>query len=164
MAFHGDQHRPVAPPPREAWQRPVRVEPVPGTPYGLAIYGAPTATSGPAIGALVTGIAAVTVSFVVLCLGLAGVQDGWGAPVSGALAILATFLGVGAIGLGVVGVRHTGGRTPATGVAPTGVESPPVAAIRGRGLAVAGIICGATAVGLTLVSFAAVLAVHVSGV
>lgn len=158
MAFHGYQHRPVAPPPREAWQRPVRVEPVPGTPYGLAVFGAPTATSGPAIGALVAGVVGALMSFLVMCLGLTGAGEGWGVAVAGAFAILSAFLGAGAVGLGVVGLRHT-----RPGASMSGAGSAPVTSIRGRGLALAGLICGATTVGLTLLSFAAVLAVQASG-
>lgn len=158
MAFHGYQHRPVAPPPREAWQRPVRVEPVPGTPYGLAVFGAPTATSGPAIGALVAGVVGALMSFLVMCLGLTGAGEGWGVAVAGAFAILSAFLGAGAVGLGVVGLRHTRPGAPMSGAG-----SAPVTSIRGRGLALAGLICGATTVGLTLLSFAAVLAVQASG-
>lgn len=160
MGFHGYQHQPVAPPPREAWQRPVRVEPVAGTPYGLAIFGAPSATSGPAIGSLVAGVAAILVSFVVMCLGLAGAGGGWGAPVAGAFAILAGFLGFAGIGLGVVGTRHVRRGAPSPDEGPTGVAGAPAATIRGRGLALAGLICGVTGVVVTLLCFAAVLAVH----
>ena len=162
MASHGYPHQPVPPPPREAWQRPVRVEPVPGTPYGLAIFGAPTALSGPAIGALVAGIAAILVSFVVLCFGLAGAGEGWGAAVGGAFAILAGFLGFAGVGLGIVGVRQVRASGPVPGAGPSGVGGAPATSIRGRGLAIAGLVCGASAVGLTLLSFAAVLAVQLS--
>lgn len=132
-------HQP--PPPREAARRPTRVEPVPGTSYGLAIFGAPPATSGPAVGALVAGIAALLVSFLVGCVGLAdaassdGGADGWGALVGGAFAVLTGFLGAAAVGLGVVGVRRTGSRTQPA-------DSP----VRGRGMAIAGIACGGAGV------------------
>lgn len=168
MAFHGHPpqpfhgYPPVPPPPREAWQRPVRVEPVPGTPYGLAIFGAPTAVSGPAIGALAAGVAAILVAFVVMCLGLAGAADGWGAAVAGAFAILAGFLGVAGIVLGAVGVRQIRRSGLVAGSGPSGVGGAPATSIRGRGLAVAGLICGACGVGLTLLSVAAVLAVQLS--
>lgn len=156
------QHQPVVPP-REAWQRPVRLEPVPGTPYGLAIFGPPSVTSGPAVGALVAGVAAIFVSFAVTCFGLAGARDGWGALVAGAFAVLAGFLAVTGLGLGAVGLRQTQrSALPAGGSAATGVRSAPAAAIGGRGLAVAGLICGATGLALTLISLATALAIQLS--
>src|SRR5690606_34616252 len=130
---------PPPPPPPEAWQRPARVEPVPGSPYGLAILAPPTATSGAAVGSLVAGIAALVVSLLAACLGLAGAPGGWGLWVNGAFAILAGWLAVGAGLLGVVGIRQT--RPPAA----PGQTRP-----AGRGVAVAGLVCGAVALFLTL--------------
>lgn len=127
------------PPPPEAWQRPARVEPVPGSPYGLAILAPPTATSGAAVGSLVAGIASLVVSLLGACLGLAGAPGGWGLWVNGAFAILAGWLAVGAGLLGVVGIRQT--RPPAA----PGQTRP-----AGRGVAVAGVVCGAVALFLTL--------------
>lgn len=135
---------PVAPPPKEALRRPVRIEPVPGTPYGLAIYDSPPAVAGQAIGALLAGIAAVLVSFVVSCAGLAAAGSasedqpaGWGPLVGGAFTVLAGFLGLAGIGLGLVGIRRT-----RPGLLAAGQR------IGGRGLAIAGLTCGA--VGLTI--------------
>jgi hypothetical protein len=137
-------YRPPVAPPREAMRRPVRIEPVPGTPYGLAIYDSPPAIAGQAIGALLAGIAAILVSFVVSCAGLAAAaaasEDqpaGWGPLVGGAFTVLAGFLGLAAIGLGLVGIRRT-----RPGLRPAGQR------IAGRGLAIAGLSCGA--VGLTI--------------
>ena len=135
------------PPPREAGRRPARVEPVPGTPYGLAIYGSPPATSGPAVGALLAGIAALLVSLLVGCLGLSdaatsdGGADGWGALVGGAFAVLTGFLGTAGIGLGMAGLRQVRRRAPVAG------------GIRGRGMAIAGIICGGIAIGFAACAF-----------
>lgn len=133
-----------APPPRDAARRPTRVEPVPGTPYGLAIFGAPPVTSGPAVGALVAGVAALLVSLVVACLGLAGAAasgsggaGSWGALVGGAFAVLTGFLGVAGIGLGAVGLRQTRGTGPAG-------ES----RVRGRGTAISGMVCGGVALAI----------------
>jgi hypothetical protein len=127
------------PPPPEAWQRPARVEPVPGSPYGLAILAPPAATSGVAVGSLVAGSAALVVALLAMCLGLAGAPDGWGLGVSGAFAIFAGWLAVGAGILGAVGVRQT--RPPTV---------PGRARPGGRGAAVAGLTCGAVALFLTV--------------
>jgi hypothetical protein len=97
----------VPPPPPEAWAQPVRIEPVAGTPYGLAILGAPSPTSGPAVGALVCGIASILVSLLVTCFGLLGAAEGWGIWVAGAFAVLAGCLGIAGIGLGIGGIRQT---------------------------------------------------------
>lgn len=146
----GPPGRPVpAPPPPEAWQRPVRVEPVPGTPYGLAILGPPEATSGPATGSLVSGIGSGVVALVVACLGLAGAGAGWGLWVAGAFAVLAGCLGLAGIGLGVAGMRQTRRR-------PSGTQP----AMRGRGMAVAGLVCGATGVAITALPLLAVAAIQ----
>jgi hypothetical protein len=134
----------VTPPPRESLRRPVRIEPVSGSPYGLVIVGGPPVTSGPAIGALVAGIAALLVSLLVACFGLAeaaapmeDAPGGWGALVGGAFAVLTGFLGLAAIGLGVVGMRQTDPR-----------RRPIHGAVAGRGLAVAGLACGAAGLAL----------------
>ncbi len=111
----------------------MRVEPVPGTPYGLAILGPPESTSGAAVGSLVSGVGSVLVALLVSCVGLLGAEEGWGVWVAGAFALLAGALGVAGVALGVVGVRQT--RRPA-GTGPT--DRPP----GGRGMAVAGLVCG----------------------
>lgn len=137
------------PPPLEGGRRPSRVEPVPGTPYGLAIYTEPPTTSGQAIGALVAGVGSVLTSLLVACFGFAelaaassGEAAGWGALVGGAFTILAGFLGAAAIGLGVVGQRRvrrgagtvTGGGMAVAGIATGGAGL--VVAICSMGLAV----------------------------
>lgn len=127
-----------SPPPPEAWQRPVRLEPVAGTPYGLAILGAPEPTSGPSIGSLVSGVAALPVAVLVTCVALAGAGGGWGLWVGGAFAVLAAFLATTGIVLGLVAIRQLRRARPAAG-------SGRVPAVRGHGLAVAGAVCGGVA-------------------
>lgn len=106
------------------------MEPVPGTPYGLAILGFPGGTSGPAIGSLVAGIAGVLVSLAVCCLGTVGAEPGWGGWVAGAFGVLAVVLSGAAIGLGAVGWRRTR------------LHRPGQPAVSGGSLAVSGMICG----------------------
>lgn len=122
---------PTAPP---TFPVPERVDPVPGTPFGLAYLGVSPTVSGAGVGSLVAGIGSDLVATLVLAFGLGGAQDGWGVLVGGAFAILAGLVGLGAVGLGLLGLRQVtlaGGR------------------VRGRGLAVAGIACGGTGVVLT---------------
>lgn len=89
--------------------------------------------SGPAIGALVTGIVSLLVTMLVAVFGLIAAQSGVGALVGGAFAVLAAALGGAGVGLGLVGLRQmrTGG-------------------VRGRGMAIAGVICGGVAILLTV--------------
>jgi hypothetical protein len=122
---------------------------VAGTPYGLAILAPPQATSGPALGSLVAGLGSGVVALVVTCLGLAGAEAGWGLWVAGAFAVLAGCLGVAAVGLGVAGVRQTRRR-------PSGTQP----AMRGRGLAIAGLVCGASGFAVTALSLLAVAAIQ----
>lgn len=162
--------RPVAPPPQESVRRPVRVEPVPGTGYGLAIVGAPAATSGPSVGALLAGIASVLVSLLVSCFGLVELaatedgQRGTGVLVGGAFAVLAGFLGCAGIGLGVAGMRQTKAGRRGRPTAPGWPQPPPPAEaaapdgpVAGRGMAIAGLVCGAVGLGI------AVCAIGVAG-
>jgi hypothetical protein len=128
---------PPPPPVVMAGSGPVPVSPVPGTPFGVVYPAVPPTASGAAVGSLVAGIASGLVSLGVSCFGIAGAQPGWGAAVSGAFAILATFLGLGAIGFGVGALRQV--RREA-------------GALRGRGLAMAGISCGAVGLGITLLA------------
>jgi hypothetical protein len=141
------QPGPVTPPP-DATRRPLRIEPVEGTPYGLAIYATPPATSGPAVGSLVAGIAGIVVSLVVSCLGIVGLAlatEGEGAGGSAVAAltftVLAVFLGLAGIGLGVVGLRQTRPQQQ-----PAGTQ------VRGRGMAIAGLVCGSVGVAVALCS------------
>ena len=131
-------------------QRPRRVEPVPGTPFGLVYLTVPPATSGPAVGALVAGIGSVVVSMLVLCFGLSGAEAGWGAWVAGAFTVLGGLAGAAAILLGVLGRRQISRPAP-----------PPGIRFTGRGLATAGIGCGATGLGLTLAALLLAVALQV---
>ncbi|WP_239075345.1 phage holin family protein, partial [Planosporangium flavigriseum] len=129
-----------APAPAPAFPPP-RIEPVPGTEFGLAYFNVPPVVSGQAIGSMVAGILSILVSLVVSCFGLAGAKPGWGPIVAGAFAVLAATTGLAAIGLGWYSVRHitrSGGR------------------LVGRGMAIAGMSCGAA--GLLLTTAAMVLA------
>lgn len=125
-AYPGGQHPGAAPRP-VSYPPPVRVEAVPGTPYGLAVLAAPRTASGVAASALVTGVGSVLVSLVVWCFGLAGAQQGWGGLVAGAFAALAILLGAAGIVLGWLGMRQI--RLAA-------------GAMTGRGVAVSGLVCG----------------------
>lgn len=138
-----------APLPREAWRSPSRIEPVDGTPFGVAYLDLPPITSGMAVGALVAGVGSLLVSLLVGCFGLAGANAGWGAWVAGAFAVLATLLGLGGIGLGVAGLRQI--RRAAAKATP----------MTGRGLAVAGISCGGVGLGLTALLMAITLLIQV---
>ncbi len=127
----------VAPRPPAALPPPVRVDPVPGTNFGIAYLGVPSLVAGQAIASLVAGTGSILVAVVVGCFGLAGANGGWGPLVGGAFAVLAGLLGFAAIGLGLFGlrrIRQSGGQ------------------IQGRGLAIAGIACGGAGAGLTVMS------------
>jgi hypothetical protein len=113
---------------------PVRVDPVPGTEFGVAYLPVAPTSSGLAIGSLVAGIGSIVVALVVGCFGIAGGSAGWGAIVAGAFAVLAAVLGLGGVGLGLVAVRQI---KAARG------------RVTGRGMAVAGISCGGAGVLLT---------------
>lgn len=128
---------PPPPPVVVAGSGPVPVSVVPGTPFGVVFPAVPPTASGTAIGSMVAGIGSCLVSLVVGCFGIAGAQPGWGAAVSGAFAVLATFLGLAGIGTGVVALRQVR-REPG--------------ALRGRGLALAGISCGAVGIGITVLA------------
>lgn len=137
------------PVPREARQVPSRVVPVPGTSFGLAYLDVPPSTSGPAVGSLVAGIAAIGVTLVATCFGLAGVADGWGAWVAGAFAVLAGAFGVAGVGLALAGMRQVR-RARAHGTI----------RVTGTGLAVSGLVCGSVGVAGTLLALAGVLLIQ----
>jgi hypothetical protein len=120
--------------------QPVAYEPVPGTPFGVAIVGVAPTSSGPATASLVTGVASILVALVVGCFAALGAQSGWGPIVAGAFAVLAGLLGVASLVLGRTGVRQI------RRVAGWG-------AVTGRGVAIAGMICGGVGLALTAVSF-----------
>jgi hypothetical protein len=136
-------------PPRDAYQAPSRIDPVPGTPFGLVYLKVPTGTSGPAVGSQVVGIGSILVSFVVTCFGLAGASGGWGAWVAGAFAVLAVVLGLAGIGLALAGMRQVR-RAP----------DPGTVRVTGRGLAIAGLSCGSAGIGITVLALVIVLALQ----
>lgn len=133
---------PVAPPPREAWQRPGRVEAVAGTPFGVVHLEVAPITSGLAVGSLIAGIASVLVSMIVACFGLLGAQAGWGGWAAGAFAVLGGLTGLAGLGLGELGRRQV-----------RRVAAPPAVRFTGRGLAFAGLICGGVGLALTVLAF-----------
>jgi hypothetical protein len=97
--------------------------------------------NGPSVASLVAGIGSILVSLVVLLFAAAGASDGWGPAVAGAFAVLATVVGVAAVGLGVTGLRRI--RTSAA-------WGPTV----GRAAAVIGLVCaglGLVVTALTMV-------------
>lgn len=115
--------------------RPNRIEPVPGTQFGVAIPAIQPTVSGLAVGSMVAGIGSAVVSLLVPCFGLVGAQRGWGALVAGAFAALAFLVGGGATGAAVAARRQLG----ASG-----------GAITGRGLAITGLVCGMVGAGLSV--------------
>ncbi|MEH1123291.1 hypothetical protein [Micromonospora sp. CPCC 206061] len=116
---------------------------MPGTSFALVHLDVPPVTSGLAVGALVAGIASVLVSFIVGCFGLLGAQDGWGVWVGGAFALVAGVTGGAGVLLGWLGMRQI-----------RRAVSPPAIRFTGRGIAISGIACGATGLGLTVVGLA----------
>lgn len=112
-----------------------------GTPYGILYPLLRPAVSGFGIAAMVAGIAALLVAVVVVCLGTASGR----ALASGAFAVLALVLGGAAL---VAGVRAARAVRISNG------------GVRGRGMAVTGICCGAVAIGVT--AFGIVLALLLS--
>ncbi len=107
--------------------RPVRIDPVPGTQFGVAIPALHATVSGLAVGSMVAGIGSDLVSLAVVCFGALGAQSGWGALVAGAFATLAVVLGGGAIGTSIAARRQI---------------SRSAGGITGGGLALTGLICG----------------------
>ncbi|MFG1949976.1 hypothetical protein [Micromonospora sp. NPDC048830] len=110
---------------------------MPGTPFGVVHLDVPPVTSGLAVGSLVAGIASVLVAVLVICVGAAaGSQRVWAA---GVFTVLGVLIGAGAVVAGLLGTRQI--RRPAP---------PPAVRFTGRGLAVAGISCGAAGLVLSL--------------
>jgi hypothetical protein len=108
----------------------------------------PAVTSGLAIGSLIAGIASIAVALGMLCLGLSGASDGWGALVAGAFAILSIVLGAAGIAFGRSAtrlIRRAGGT------------------VAGAGMANAGMICGWVGVGVSVIGFFGTLAATLSG-
>jgi hypothetical protein len=139
---------PPRPPAGPGLARPVAVEAVADSPvYGVAIVGVTPTTSGPAVASLVAGIASILVSSVVFCFGSVGAEGGWGLVTAGAFAILAGAAGAAGLVLG---------RTALRGMRRSASWGP----IKGRGVAIAGMVCGGT--GLVLTLFAVALAAALS--
>ncbi|RKN44335.1 hypothetical protein [Micromonospora endolithica] len=109
-----------------------------GTPFGIVHLDVPPVSSGLAVGSLVGGVVSILVSFLVICVGLVGGDGGvWAA---GAFTLLGALTGAGAVVAGLLAMRQI--RRPVT---------PPAVRFTGRGLAVAGVGCGAAGVLLSLV-------------
>ncbi len=125
--------------------RPLAVDPVPGTPFGVAIVEVKPTTSGPASASLVVGIGSILVSLIVGCFSQLGANAGWGPPVAGAFAVLTVLTSFAAIGLCWTALRRIP-RTVGWG------------AVRGRGLAIAGLTCGLVGFVITALIMAAALA------
>jgi hypothetical protein len=87
----------------------------------------------------------------VLCFGLIGASAGWGAWVAGAFAVLAILLGLASVGLGLTGMRQVR-RARERGTI----------RVSGRGLAIAGLVCGGSGVAITVLSLGTVLIVQLS--
>jgi hypothetical protein len=140
----------VPPPPREAPRPPKRVDAVPGTPFGVVHLDVPPVTSGLAIGSLVIGIAAILVSLLVLCFGVAGPNYG-GAWAAGAFTVLGVIAGTAAVVAGLLARRQI--RRPAP---------PPAVRFTGRGLALAGVSCGGVGLLLSLAGLVLALVVQIT--
>jgi hypothetical protein len=134
------------PPPRRrvGLPRATAVAPVVGTPFGVALVEVRPTTSGPAVASLVAGIGSVLVGFVVILFAATGAEQGWGPAVAGAFAALATMVGVAAIGLAVAGLRR---------IRASAAWGP----IRGRGVAIAGLVCAAVGIVITALTMLAAL-------
>ena len=125
------------PPPGVGLPRPVALEAVPGSPFGVAIVGVAPTTSGPAVGSLVLGLGSILISLVVFCFGALGASGGWGPIVAGAFGVLAGLLGIAAAVLGWIGYRQI-------------KRAAHWGATKGTGMAVTGLICGLVGIALTI--------------
>jgi hypothetical protein len=119
------------------------VQALPGTQFGVVHLQVAPITSGMAVGALMAGIAAILVSFLVLCFGVAGAADRWGAWVAGAFTVLGGLAGAGAAGLGMASLRQ---------IRRSG--APGLIRFTGRGVAIGGIVCGAAGLGISVLALA----------
>jgi hypothetical protein len=118
---------------------------VAGTEFGLVELKVPPIASGQATGSLIAGIGSIVVSLLVLCFGLTGStgNEHWGGWVGGAFCLLGVLVGGGAIALGLIARRQIR-RSAESGFI----------RFKGRGLAIAGISCGAAGAGISLLSLA----------
>ncbi len=141
----------VAPTPTEGRWRPGHVEAVPGTGFGVVHLQVAPLTSGLAVGALMAGIAAVLVSLLVICFGVAGAEDGWGPWVAGAFTLLGGLAGGAGIGAGMAAMRQIrrSGR-------------PGLIRFTGRGVAIGGVVCGAAGLAICLLALGLSLVVQVN--
>jgi hypothetical protein len=140
-------YRPMVVPAGVGLPPPVALQAVPASPFGVAIVGVAPTTSGPAVASLVTGVGSILVSFVVICFGALGANSGWGPVVAGAFAVLAGLVGVAALVLSQLAFRQVR-------------RAVDWGASKGRGVAIAGLICGA--VGLLITVLGVVLAITLS--
>lgn len=147
---HGGWGPAFPPPPAEAPRPPKRVDAVPGTPFGVVHLDVPPVTSGLAIGSLIAGIAAILISLLVFCFGIAGPDYG-GAWAAGAFTVLGALIGVGAVVAGLLARRQI--RRPAP---------PPAVRFTGAGLAVAGLSCGGVGLLFSLVGLGLALVVQIT--
>lgn len=136
----------VPPPPASGRWQPERIDPVPGTEFGLVQLRVAPITSGLAIGSMIAGIASILVSFIVLCFGVEGAKGGWGGWVSGAFTVLSVVFGAGAIAIGLVSRRQIRGSGRTGQVRFTG-----------KGMATAGLVCGCAGAGIALLGLALAL-------
>ncbi|MEU7906045.1 hypothetical protein [Actinoplanes sp. NPDC049118] len=141
----------VMPPKSNELWTPARVEPVPGTGFGLVQLRVTPITSGLAVGAMIAGIASILVSTLVLCFGIAGSSDGWGGWVAGAFALLSVLLGGGAVGVGLV-ARRLISRSGRSGRV----------RFTGNGIAVAGVWCGGAGLGIAVLTLLLVVVLQSS--
>lgn len=136
-------YQPGPPPRGPGLPRPVAVLPIPETPFGIAVVGVAPTISGPAVASLVVGVGSILVALVVGCFGVVGADAGWGPMVSGAFAVLGGLAGAAALVLGRMGLRQI---------------KRVAGAVTGRGVALAGIICGASGLALVVLAFVSAIA------
>jgi hypothetical protein len=121
------------------------VAPVPGTTFGVALVEVQSTASGPAVASLVTGVISILLSLVVLLFASTA-----GPAVAGAFAILTLLVGAASVGLAAAGLRRIR-RSAAWGPA------------RGRGVAIAGMACGAVGLAGTVLIMLVDLAATAGG-
>ena len=121
--------------------RPVRIDPVPGTSFGIAIPALNPTVSGLAVGSMVAGIGSILVSLIVVCSGIS--RNSSGVLVGGAFAALAATVGLGALGAAFAALREIRGSA---------------GQVTGRGLAITGLACGAAGFGLAVLGMLLALA------
>jgi hypothetical protein len=144
------QMAPAPPKAGESWT-PERVEPVAGTEFALVQLKVVPITSGLATGSLIAGVAAILVSTLVLCFGVMGLSAGWGAVVAGAFTLLGVLVGGGAVGLGLAARRQ---------IKRSGQDGR--VHFVGRGLATAGLSCGAAGLGISALTLLLIVVLQFS--